>query len=222
MDWLSGGELTPVSPISPVTPVSGLRLVMASANPDKVAEIEALIASMMPGTVVVARPASLAEVDEDADSLIGNARLKARAVMQASGEAAISDDTGLEVGALGGEPGLYSARYAGPDATYADNVAKLLNELARVGAARPEQRGAVFRTVAMVVFPNGGELHAEGHVHGWIAHTPSGSTGFGYDPVFIPHEGDGRTFAELGMETKQQLSHRGRALRALFDGLRAE
>lgn len=198
-----------------------LRLVMASANPDKVAEIEALIAAMMPGTVVVARPASLGEVDEDADTLIGNARVKARAVMQASGEAAISDDTGLEVAALGGEPGVYTARYAGHDATYADNVAKLLNELDRVGATRPEQRGAVFRTVAMVVFPDGRELYAEGHVDGWIAHTPSGSTGFGYDPVFIPHEGDGRTFADLGPETKQRLSHRGRAFRALFEALPA-
>ncbi len=194
---------------------------MASANPDKVLEIEALIAHSMPGTVVVARPASLGEVIEDADTLLGNARLKARAVMQASGEAAIADDTGLEVAALGGNPGVYTARYAGHNATYAENVAKMLDELDRLRATRPEQRGAVFRTVAMVVFPDGREVWAEGQVDGWIAHTPCGSTGFGYDPVFIPHEGDGRTFAELGPETKQQLSHRGRAFRALFEEMRA-
>ena len=198
-----------------------MRLVMASANPDKVAEIEQLLAAALPGVVVLPRPSSLGEVIEDADTLLGNARLKARAVMAASGEAAIADDTGLEVAALGGAPGVHAARYAGEHARYADNVTKLLHELDAIGATSPELRSARFSTVAMVVFPDGHELHAEGHVEGWIAVERRGEGGFGYDPVFIPTEGGGRTFAELGLAVKQQLSHRARALEALAVLLRS-
>ena len=130
----------------------------------------------------------------------------------------MSDDTGLEVDALDGTPGVYSARYAGPDASYDDNVQKLLDELARVGATTPEKRTARFRTAVMVVWPDGSELLAEGVVEGVIAPQRQGSAGFGYDPVFVPVERDGRSFSEMGDE-KHEISHRGRAFRALAAAL---
>lgn len=191
------------------------RLVCASANPDKVAEIALVLDGLVE---LLPRPAGLADVVEDAPDLVGNARLKAAAVCAAAGAAAVSDDTGLEVDALDGAPGVHSARYAGGDATYADNVAKLLAELDRVGATTAEQRTARFRTAVMVVRPDGSELAVEGSVEGVISPTPQGDGGFGYDPVFVPVEGDGRSFAEMGDE-KHAISHRGRAFRALAEAL---
>ncbi len=142
-------------------------------------------------------------------------RLKAIAVCDATGEPAVADDTGLEVDALQGAPGVRSARYAGEDATYADNTRKLLDELAKADAVSVDQRRARFRTVALVRFPDGRETIAEGVVAGTIALTPRGASGFGYDPVFVPDDGDGRTFAEMAPAAKHGLSHRGRAFRAL-------
>jgi len=183
-----------------------VRLVLATANPDKAAEIVPLLS----GFEVVPRPSSVGEVVEDADTLEGNARLKAVAVSSATGEAAVADDTGLEVDALGGRPGVYAARYAGEDATYADNVAKLLSDLDGV-----TDRRARFRTVVVVHFPDGREVVAEGSVDGTIAIEPRGDGGFGYDPVFAPDGSGGRTFAEMSREEKEAVSHRGRAFRAL-------
>ena len=157
----------------------------------------------------------MAEVEETGDTLVANARLKARALMEATGTAAVADDTGLEVEALDGAPGVYSARFAGEHATYADNVSKLLRELAARGATAPERRRASFRTVALVAYPDGSELVADGEVRGTIAAAPRGDGGFGYDPVFVPDGGDGRSFAELTPEEKHALSHRGRAFRRL-------
>jgi len=185
-----------------------LRLVLATANPDKAREI--VVALEPTGFELVPRPAGVPEVDESADSLEGNARLKARALCDATGEAAVADDTGLEVVALGNRPGVHSSRYAGPKASYADNVAKLLAELDGV-----EERRARFRTVALVLFPDGREVQAEGRVEGGITSEPRGDGGFGYDPVFVPDDGDGRTFAEMSLEEKASISHRGRAFRAL-------
>ena len=187
-----------------------IELVCATANPDKAAEMAAVLAGV---AVLLPRPAALGEVVEDAPDLAGNALLKARAVSRFAGSAAVADDTGLEVDALGGAPGVYSARYAGVGATYADNTAKLLAELSGVRLA---DRTARFRTVAAVCRPGGGDLLAEGCVEGLIAKTPRGAGGFGYDPVFVPTEGDGRTFAEMSAADKHALSHRGRALRALL------
>ena len=184
------------------------RLVLATANPDKARELAALL----DGFDVVPRPAGLPEVEETEDTLEGNARLKAVAVMKATGEPVVADDTGLEVEALGGRPGVYAARYAGPGATYADNVAKLLDELADVPA---EARTARFRTVAVARFPDGREIVADGWVRGTIALAPAGAGGFGYDPIFVPAGGDGRTFAQMTQDEKAAVSHRGRALRAL-------
>lgn len=191
-----------------------MKVVLATANPDKAREL----AGLLEGFDVVPRPAGLPDVVEDADTLEGNARLKAVAVAEATGELAVADDTGLEVDALGGRPGVFAARYAGPDATYADNVAKLLEELAGVPAPA---RTARFRTVALARFPDGREIVAEGTVDGTIAEAPAGEDGFGYDPVFVPAGGDGRTFAQMTRAEKAAVSHRGRALRALAARLRA-
>ena len=186
-----------------------MRLVLASANPDKVAEIAAILGDAVD---LGPRPPELGDVVEDADTLEGNARLKAVAVCEAAGVGAVADDTGLEVDALDGAPGVYTARFAGEGATYADNVAKMLRELEGVPEA---QRGARFRTVALVRFPDGSEVVAEGIVDGRIATEARGDSGFGYDPLFIPDDGDGRTFAEMTADEKHAISHRGRAFRAL-------
>ena len=128
----------------------------------------------------------------------------------------IADDTGLEVDALDGAPGIYAARYAGRDATYADNVRKLLRELEGV---YPTLRTARFATVAMACWPDGRELAVRGEVEGVIAATESGESGFGYDPVFVPTEGDGRTFAQMTAAEKHAISHRGRAFAKLAQAL---
>lgn len=186
-----------------------LRLVCASANPDKVAEIAFILGDAVE---LLPRPDHVPDVVEDAGSLEGNARLKAVAICEASGFAAVADDTGLEVDALGGAPGVRAARYAGEHATYRDNVAKLLGALDGVADAA---RTARFRTVAMLRFTDGRELIADGVVEGRIAREVRGGNGFGYDPIFVPDEGDGRSFAEMDGDEKHAISHRGRALRAL-------
>ena len=188
--------------------------VCASANPGKVAEI----ASLLDGLVeLLPRPADVPDVVEDADTLVGNARLKAAALCAATGLPAISDDTGLEVDALGGDPGVHTARFAGDDATDADNRAKMLRVLAGVAASR---RTARFRTVAMVVWPDGSELAVEGVCEGRLAEAEQGARGFGYDRLFMPDGCDGRTFAEMSEADKNAISHRGRAFRALVAALR--
>ena len=197
-----------------------LVLVMATANPDKAAEIRQILGAVE-GVRLIPRPADVPEVEETGDTLEENARLKAVALSAATGMPAVADDTGLEVDALGGAPGVWSSRYAGEGATYADNVAKLLAEL-DASPGRGGARRARFRTVAFVRFPDGREIWQEGTVTGSIAEAPRGGGGFGYDSVFVPDEGDGRTFAELCSEEKHAISHRGRALRALADALRPE
>jgi XTP/dITP diphosphohydrolase len=189
-----------------------LRVVCASANPHKVAEIMEL----MDGVVQLdPRPADLPDVEEDADTLEANARLKATAVNEATGLPALADDTGLEVWALGGAPGVRTARFAGEPPNDERNREKMLRELAGVS-----DRSARFRTVALLRFPDGREIVADGVCDGSIAETERGERGFGYDPLFIPRDGDGRTFAEMTMAEKHHLSHRGRAFRALAMALR--
>ncbi len=189
-----------------------LRLVLATANPHKATEIRAILAAAGVAVELVPRPDEVPDVVEDAPDLEGNARLKAVALAEATGLPALSDDTGLEVDALDGRPGVRSARYAGKDGDAAANVAKLLGEL---DGLAPERRTARFRTVAMVRWPDGREVTASGAVTGAIAPAPRGDGGFGYDPVFLPDEGDGRSFAEMDPAAKDAISHRGRALRAL-------
>jgi XTP/dITP diphosphohydrolase len=195
-----------------------VKLVLATANPDKAAEIRAVLHGAGLDVDLVSRPDDVPEIDETGTTLEDNARLKAMALCEATGLPAIADDTGLAVDALGGAPGVHSARYAGEDATYADNVDKLLGALADVTAAA---RTARFSTVALARWPDGREVAAIGEVEGTIAVAAHGTGGFGYDPVFVPDEGDGRTFAEMAPDEKSRLSHRGRAFRTLADGLRA-
>jgi XTP/dITP diphosphohydrolase len=181
--------------------------VLASANPDKAAEIAEILGDAID---LVPRPADVPDVEETGTTLEENALLKARALCDATGMPAVADDTGLEVAALDGAPGVYTARFAGPNATYADNVSKLVASLD--GA---HDRRAQFRTVAAAVYPDGREVVVEGVVDGQIASVPRGDRGFGYDPVFIPDDGDGRTFAEMTSSEKHAISHRGRAFTAL-------
>ena len=188
-----------------------LRLVCASANPDKVAEIAAILGDAVE---LLPRPADVPDVVEDADTLEGNARLKAIAICEASGQAAVADDTGLEVFALGGAPGVYAARFAVEGCSYADNRHKLLDELGDT-----TDRRAQFRTVALVRWPDGSELAVDGICPGTISDAERGARGFGYDPVFVPDEGDGRTFAEMSDAEKNAVSHRGRAFRNLLAAL---
>ena len=195
-----------------------VRLVLATANPHKVEEIAAILGDVVE---LLPRPDEVPDVVEDAPTLEGNARLKAVALCEATGEAAVADDTGLEVDALGGAPGVHSARFAGPDQDDAANVVRLLTDLERLGATEPGARRARFRTVALVRRPDGSESIAEGTVEGFIADTPRGDSGFGYDPVFVPDDGPGSTFSEMGVVEKNLISHRARAFTTLARGLAA-
>ncbi len=196
-----------------------MRIVLASANPKKAVELQELLDGSGLDLQVVARPPDLAVPEEDAPDFLGNARLKAVAVAEATGEWAIADDSGLVVDALGGEPGVRSARYAGEDATDDQNLDLLLQRLAEAGATTPEQRTARFRSSVVVRSADGRELVAEGAVEGRIIDERRGAGGFGYDPVFVPDDGDGRTFAEMSADEKHAISHRGRALRDLLPRL---
>ncbi|HEX4493638.1 MAG TPA: RdgB/HAM1 family non-canonical purine NTP pyrophosphatase [Acidimicrobiia bacterium] len=217
----------------------GLPLVLATGNTDKARELSELLSDALDRVLVSAPvtvgdkpigfvvehpdrfPATLAamtqldeapDVEEIGTTLEENARIKARGVGTALGLLAVADDTGLEIDALGGAPGVYAARYAGPDATYADNVNKALRELDGVA---PLRRTARFATVVVARTPSGDEVVVRGEVEGLITSEPHGTNGFGYDSIFEPLEGDGRTFAQMSADEKHALSHRGRALRAL-------
>jgi XTP/dITP diphosphohydrolase len=187
-------------------------LVCASNNPHKVEEIAAILDGLVN---LLPRPDGVPDVVEDSGTLAGNARLKAQAICAASGLPAVADDTGLFVDALGGEPGVDTAYYAGPDATYAENRAKLLSVMDGV-----TERTARFRTVVMVVWPDGEELTVEGVCEGTIATAEQGDRGFGFDPLFVPADGDGRTFSLMSDAEKNEISHRGRAFQALVVALR--
>ncbi len=188
------------------------RLVVASKNPDKIGEVEAVLESIA-ADVEIVRGLAWPDIEETEPTLEGNALLKARAVRDATGVAAVADDTGLEVDALGGAPGVFTARYSGPDATYASNVAKLLADLDGV-----TDRAARFRTAVALVDDDGAEIVVEGVLDGRIATTRRGHGGFGYDPIF---EVDGVTLAEMDATEKNQISHRARALHALAEALRS-
>jgi XTP/dITP diphosphohydrolase len=190
------------------------RLVIASRNLGKVREVLAICADW-PVQWITHEKTSWPDVAETGVSYLENALLKARAVADATGEAALADDSGIEVDALGGAPGPRSARYAGNDATDEDNLKSLLRALA--GVPGPG-RTARYRAIAAVVFPDGREVSAEGVCEGILRTKPRGTGGFGYDPIFEPAGWD-RTMAELAPEEKDRISHRGRALRALRDRL---
>lgn len=196
--------------------------VLATTNSNKAREIREILASSGLDAELLDRPKGTPEVEETEATLLGNARLKAATLVKETGIAAIAEDTGIEVEALGGAPGVRSARYAGEPPDEQANVDKLLAELAK--RQGPEQRRARFVTVAVAIWPDGREVSADGTVEGWIAEERRGSGGFGYDPVFVPLELDGRTFgeiAEASPDAKHALSHRGRAFRTLAEKLRS-
>ncbi len=172
-------------------------------------EVAAVVSALRP----LAEPP---DVEESGTTLEENAHIKAAGVGAALGVAAIADDTGLMVDALDGAPGVRSARYAGAAASYADNVDKLLDALSGV---EPGRRTARFATAALAWAPSGAEIVAHGEVAGRIAVSPRGTGGFGYDPVFVPDEGGGKSFAEMSPSEKHTISHRGRAFSALADEL---
>lgn len=189
------------------------KLVLASRNKNKIEEMKALVADLGIEVYSALDFPELEEVDEDQDTLEGNALKKARYVQLQTGLPALSDDTGLEVEALNGAPGVYSARYAGENVSYQDNVLKLLKEM-----DEEEKRGAQFRTVVALVTEKG-EYTFEGVCKGEIIDQQRGEKGFGYDPVFLP-EGFDQTFAELDSKVKNEISHRGRAIRKFISFLK--
>ncbi len=185
-------------------------VVVATKNPDKIPEIEAMLGAVLPDLVIV-RGLDWPEVEETGSTLEENALLKARTAAKATGYPAIGDDTGLEVDALDGAPGVHTARFAGPAASYAENRAALLGALAGV-----DDRSARFRTAAAFVTPGGDEIVVTGELAGRIAREERGDGGFGYDSLF---EVDGETLAEMGVGAKNLISHRARALTALAAAL---
>ncbi|OGR49230.1 MAG: non-canonical purine NTP pyrophosphatase, RdgB/HAM1 family [Elusimicrobia bacterium GWA2_66_18] len=192
------------------------RLVLATRNAHKAAEISRLLEGSGVECAALDAYPGVPEVEEDLDTLEGNAAKKAEQTARACGTWALADDTGLEVAALNGAPGVFSARWAGHGCSYADNCAKLLRELSDVPAPR---RAASFRTVMALSGPDGRVETVEGRLDGTIASAPRGTGGFGYDPLFLLP--DGRTLAQLGADEKNALSHRGRALREILPRLKA-
>lgn len=193
-----------------------MQILLATNNPHKSVELAAILGGIEGIGVLTLSdiPTVIPEPIEDGDTLEANAYIKAREIFNATGIPTVADDTGLEVAALGGAPGVFSARYAGEDATYAGNCAKLLGELEGVdGAART----ARFRTVICYT-DSFRTLFAEGSLDGEIVPEPRGEGGFGYDPLFRP-EGEQRTFAEMSAAEKNRISHRARALAALRETL---
>jgi XTP/dITP diphosphohydrolase len=184
------------------------RLVVASRNEHKIKEIQAILADQ-PWQVLTAHDfPGFPEVVEDGSTLEANAIKKAKEIAAFTGCLALADDTGLEVDALGGKPGVHSARFAGPKATYEENNRKLLRLLEGVP---PEERTARFRCVIAIAEPDGNVHVVEGKCEGLIGFAAKGEGGFGYDPLFIV-DGLEKTFAELSPEEKNRVSHRGRAL----------
>lgn len=182
------------------------RVVIATKNPHKAAEVLAVLGRVLPGLEIV-EGVEWPDVDETGATLEENAILKARSAAEVTGHDAIADDTGLEVDALEGAPGVRSARFAGEGATYEANRRTLLAAL-----SGRSDRSARFRTVVALARAGGEVVTAEGVLEGWITEAPRGEGGFGYDPLF---EVAGRTLAELGEDEKNHVSHRARALEAL-------
>lgn len=192
----------------------GQRLVIASHNAGKVQEVSDLLRPF--GLEALsAGGLGLAEPEETEDTFIGNAALKARAAAAASGLPALSDDSGLEVFALGGAPGIYSARWAGPDRDFARAMAHVEAELSAAGAT---DRSARFVCALALAWPDGRLQAFEGEVRGRIVWPPRGSRGFGYDPIFVP-DGDTRTFGEFEPAEKHAISHRAQAFAKLIAAL---
>lgn len=189
--------------------IKGMRLVAATHNPGKAREIDALLNGHY--DVVTAGALNLPEPDETESTFVGNALLKARHAADLSGEVALADDSGLSVAALDGAPGIFSARWAGPDKEFAFAMRRVEERLEEVGA---DDRRAWFTSALAVAWPNGPAVVVEGQVHGLLTFPPRGDRGFGYDPIFIP-DGQTQTFGELDPALKDSISHRALAFAKL-------
>jgi XTP/dITP diphosphohydrolase len=191
-------------------------LIFATANKHKLREMRELL----PELDLVSLPEGLELPPEDGESFAAIALDKARAAQAASGEAAIGDDSGIEASALGGRPGIHSARYGGPDAGDEENLAKLLREVAEAG----EDRRAAYHCALALVEADGVEQVFEARCEGYLIELPRGEGGFGYDPAFVPDDtdpDDERTMSELSQAEKNEISHRGRAAKLLAAHLSA-
>ncbi len=189
------------------------KIVLATHNEGKLKEISAVLSDWTISSLKEFPEFCLSE--ETGNSYLENARAKAHEVAKYTGEWALADDSGLEVEALQGRPGIYSARYAGIGATDQKNIQKLLKELQGV---KIDQRNAAFRCVLVLAHSNGREIVAEGELKGWISQEPRGDRGFGYDPIFLLAP-NGPALAEIFPGEKNQISHRGKALRRLKENL---
>ncbi len=192
-----------------------MKLLFATSNAGKLAEVRKMLAPLGWDVMGLKDLENPPEIVEDAETFLGNARKKALALREATGLAVLADDTGLSVEALGGRPGVRSARYAGENATDADNNAKLLGELATVS---DEKRGAAFECWMVFIDPSGKESVASGKLSGRILKEPRGAGGFGYDPIFLPY-GEEKTLSELSIEEKNLISHRKKALAGILSAL---
>ena len=188
-----------------------MQIALATTNQGKIEEIQAILAGPDIDWLTCADVDDWPQIEETGTTFFDNARLKARAIAGRFGIPALADDSGLEVDVLDGRPGLNSARFAGPEATDADNVNALAEEL-RAGGLKGSP--ARFQAAVVLAWPDGREVAAGGVCEGRVVLEPRGEAGFGYDPIFIP-DGFDETMAELGSGRKNALSHRGRALRAL-------
>ena len=187
------------------------KLLLATHNKHKAEEFQVMLRDFGVEVLTLDAFPQVGEIVEDAETIEGNALKKAKEVFERTGVPAMADDTGLEVFYLNKAPGVYSSRYAGPEATYADNCRKLLKSLKGVP---PRRRGAQFRCVLALVTPDAAPIFAEGVCPGVITESPRGEAGFGYDPIFIP-DGYRQTFAEMPLNVKNGISHRGRAIQKM-------
>ena len=192
------------------------KIIFATGNEGKMREVRMILGDLGIQVISMKEAGVTAEADENGTTFEENAIIKAKEIMEKTGEIVLADDSGLEVDALGGEPGIYSARYMGEDTSY---EIKNQNIIDRLADAKEEERTARFVSAIAAVLPDGSELVTEGTVEGLIAHEPAGNGGFGYDPIFFLPE-YGCTSAELSMEEKNKISHRGKALQMIKEELR--
>ena len=188
-----------------------MKVVIATHNKDKLKELKKGLSSLSVHLMDLYSFPDIGEIVEDGDTLKENALIKAKTVYDLTGIPTIADDTGLEVDALGGKPGVYTARFAGENCSYMDNVNKMLEVMKKI---KKSERGAIFKTV-MAFYDGKQELFSEGVVKGIIAEEKKGLGGFGYDPIFYVVE-EGKTFADMTIEKKNIISHRGRAIKNLM------
>lgn len=195
----------------------GHRIIFATGNEGKMREVRLILADLGMEVISMKEAGATCDIEENGSTFAENAAIKARAVWEQTGDIVLADDSGLVVDYLGGEPGIYSARYMGEDTSYEIKNQVIID---RMAGAKEEERTARFVSAIAAVLPDGTVLHTEGTVEGLIAHAPAGSGGFGYDPIFYLPEYK-MTSAEIPIEKKNEISHRGKALEAMKEKLRS-